>query len=568
MKSFVLNEMILVSHLERRARRLSFHPQVTVIKGPNDTGKSCLLKSIYRTFGAEPAKVHPKWKSAGVVSLVRFSVGDQGYSIFRGGNSFSLFSEDDSHIGTYSKVTSQLAPQIAQLFDFNLVLPDRQGATTVLPPAFLFLPYYVDQDVSWGNNWSSFVNLGQFPRWKKDLVYYHTGIRSNEYYQIRQKIRGLERNREEPEQRRKVLIGVRRRLERTLANARFDIDVTAYRAEIDRLLRECEALKKKEESYKQKMIELDTERIRLQAQRDIVDLTRRELRADYDFALDRLEDDEVECPTCGTVHSNSFKERFAIAQDEERCVGLLVELRDAIAANATDLAKQRSRLDEASADIESIEAILAEKQGDVTLKTLIENEGKKQLGRSLDRELESLTAAITAIDQQLADARSRLKTVDSPERRNEILGFYRNQMRRNLHQLAVNTLAEESYKQIDCTIRESGSDLPRALLAYYFSILKTVRAFGTSAFCPIVIDSPNTQDQDVTNYEGMLTLIKEQRPKDGQLVLGLVDDCDIDFGGTVVDMQERNYALSESQYSEARELIRRFEEINLFGVQG
>ena len=49
---------------------------------------------------------------------------------------------------------------------------------------------------------------------------------------------------------------------------------------------------------------------------------------------------------------------------------------------------------------------------------------------------------------------------------------------------------------MDITISETGSALPRALLAYYFTFLKIMNIYSTSTFCPIIIDSPNQQEQD------------------------------------------------------------------------
>jgi len=56
--------MFLISMAEKKAKKVKFHPQTTLILGGNDTGKSCLLKSIYSTFGAEPSIIHPNWKDA------------------------------------------------------------------------------------------------------------------------------------------------------------------------------------------------------------------------------------------------------------------------------------------------------------------------------------------------------------------------------------------------------------------------------------------------------------------------------------------------------------------------
>ena len=53
----------------------------------------------------------------------------------------------------------------------------------------------------------------------------------------------------------------------------------------------------------------------------------------------------------------------------------------------------------------------------------------------------------------------------------------------------------------------------RGLLAYYYSILHLMKEHSTAAFCPIIIDSPNQQDQDFVNLKKMLGFIRDKRPE-------------------------------------------------------
>ena len=64
MKSLQLENMLLVSHREKKARKIDFDPEVTVIKGENDTGKSSVIKSIQTAFGASPHNVHKNGSSS------------------------------------------------------------------------------------------------------------------------------------------------------------------------------------------------------------------------------------------------------------------------------------------------------------------------------------------------------------------------------------------------------------------------------------------------------------------------------------------------------------------------
>jgi hypothetical protein len=98
-------------------------------------------------------------------------------------------------------------------------------------------------------------------------------------------------------------------------------------------------------------------------------------------------------------------------------------------------------------------------------------------------------------------------------------------------------------------------------LAYYFAILHVMTKHSTSTFCPMVIDSPNQQDQDRTNMVRMLNFIRDNRPADSQLILGLVDQFGVEFGGDVIELKNKHQLLSDDDYeelsSELSELVMR-----------
>ncbi|MGR9346255.1 hypothetical protein ACU8NW_16765 [Rhizobium leguminosarum] len=60
----------------------------------------------------------------------------------------------------------------------------------------------------------------------------------------------------------------------------------------------------------------------------------------------------------------------------------------------------------------------------------------------------------------------------------------------------------------------------RAVLAYHLAFMKTVFQFSSALTAPMVIDSPNQQDQDATNVAAMIALILSTRPNSGQTILG------------------------------------------------
>ena len=125
MKRLIFEELLMMSTHEKSARRVIFHPEVTLIQGTNDTGKSSLMKTIYQTFGATPPNVHQRWVGAAVKSAVKFSIDGTRYTILRDGKTYALFDSEGGTLGTYTSVTKELAPVLASLFAFRLRLPLR-----------------------------------------------------------------------------------------------------------------------------------------------------------------------------------------------------------------------------------------------------------------------------------------------------------------------------------------------------------------------------------------------------------------------------------------------------------
>ena len=129
------------------------------------------------------------------------------------------------------------APLLARLFNFHLMLKPRgKSDENQATPAFLFLPFYLDQDKSWGANWCGFMRLSQFQKWKTDVAEFHAGIKPNEYYiekaalgQATEEFRGLS-------EKRNVMEGVLFDLATKLREARFDTDIDSYSREVQDLL--------------------------------------------------------------------------------------------------------------------------------------------------------------------------------------------------------------------------------------------------------------------------------------------------------------------------------------------
>ena len=214
-------------------------------------------------------------------------------------------------------------------------------------------------------------------------------------------------------------------------------------------------------------------------------------------------EDHVSCPTCGAEYENNFSERFAIAQDEQRCSELFLQLNKDLNDVNEKIVDTDKEFVSSLEEKQKIEEILHRRQGEVKLKDIIDSEGRKQIK--------------TVFEQQQSDI-----------------------------------------KKITTNINEVGSTLPRALAAYYFSILHLINKYSSTVFCPIIIDEPNQQGQDDINLPRLLKFIKERQPENSQLILGLENTENVEFEGTVINVSSKNSLLLEEEYPEVYKTMKPF----------
>lgn len=548
MKKFILSQILLISRNEQKAKKVTFNRRRTLILGTNDTGKSSLIKSIYYAFGAKSAKVNPKWGMVNPIILVHFFVDDISYSILRDGSFFAVYDENEILIKKFKGVSDGLSEFIAEMFSFNIQLPNQKGDIITPPPAYLFLPYYIDQDMGWQNPWQSFSNLSQIRNYRKPIVEYHTGLRGFEYYEVKNEIDSLNIELEETNKERKLSKNLLDKVKEKLSHVDFTVNLEDFKDEIKELLVECEKLKKDENALKEKLVELYNLKITITSQMEIARRAIDEARKDYNFAFEM--DDEVSCPTCGAGYTNSFAERFELAMSQNQCTDLFAELTKESWELEKVIDKVNKDFNRKNIEIERLEAILEQKKEQVRLRDLIENEGRKELKSIFEESIEQLETSIYEKSKLLSDKNDILKSFDNPKRKKTVKDYYITLMYQYLRALDVQNLTEDSYRDFTKNIKNTGSASTRTLIAYYFSIFHTIKKYSSCTFCPIIIDSPNQQAQVLEHIQAIYNFIISQQPKESQLILGVENTFDIDFECDIIELKEKYSLLQKSEYEE------------------
>lgn len=563
MKRLTISEILILSDKERKARRETFDPTRTIVFGANQTGKSSLIKSIYHTFGAEPAKQHPRWKAAEVKTVVKFSLDGANYQILRDGGYFAMFTGDGKFLKSFTRVTTELAPYLASLLNFGLILPSRDDAPQTPPPAFFFLPFYMDQDSSWQNPWNAFDRLYQFYSWKDALVDYHTGVKNNEYYSINADFITKRQRAQEAASAVRGVADVMRRLDKDSKATIFSLDPAVFEERIKRLIGESKALANSEDKLRVELSQLNAERA-LQANRlEIAERALGELSRDFAF-LSQMHTDTVECPTCGTLYANDFAARFAIATDEDKVAEFIAHLRAELRRIDAEISSVYDKYSVAKEQARRIQSILQEAHGEVTLQTVIESEGRRAADNLLTGQLQALRDASALAEGEAGKLKDILNALDkrAAGARVRRLEQYSKHLRQNFQSLDVSAFTQSVFQMLSPSIFETGSALPRALLGYQFAMLSLIFEYSPATVCPIVIDSPNQQGQDAIHLPQILDFIAKNQPANSQLILGVENDLGVQFGGKQITTPSEKYTLLqasqyESVHSDVYDLLKR-----------
>jgi hypothetical protein len=547
MKSLRFKKLWLVSETERAARSISFHPKMTLMVGKNHTGKSTILKHLFRTLGCDMKGKAVKWDNL-AISVLEFELDEVLYTAYRRANVFALRDESQEKIFATTNY-SEWAKHIASIFDFRLMLPTHQDKIAQATPPYLFLPYYMDQDGSWLQQWNSFDKLSQFANWKKPVAAYVTGQRPNGYYVAKFKESLAKAAVNEVTQELNVIAGALSRVKRSLPKTTMRLDVSAFRNEIAELLRVATQLRNDQESLRKRTFELASQKQSLAEQVGMARDALRELEGDLKYLTEPTTDQSLVCPTCGTTHENGFSVRLSVIDDAVTMRQVIAELEDDHRRVSDALADVKLKVNRTKHKSAEIEHSLRSKKGLLKLQDVVESKSADVVLNAFDKDISELKQRLVTEEANAADLKHKASQFDDPARTKLINEFYAERIELFASELGVQDLKDDVKKKPDASISASGSALPRSLLAYQYAVLHTAKEKGDSKAFPIVIDSPNQQGQDAQHLKQMLDFIVKRTPSDQQLILAVEDmPTNFSYAGDTIELKKPFKLLEQEEY--------------------
>jgi hypothetical protein len=546
------SRLCLLSQHEGKAFSLNFSSEATVLQAANGLGKSAVLKSLYDALGAEPPRIDLPWRSAQVETLLDFTVDDVPYAILSGQGSYAVFDAGGALQLRTRSIGNDLTDYLAKLLDFRLEMLNPQEQAVTPPPAYMFAPFYIDQDAGWKQPWTSFKRL-YLNNSPKTLAEYHSGIKPNEYYEAQARRNLMQVQRRELEAEREVLQQTLRKMQQVVTDIVLSFDLNDFQEESAQLLEESRKLHQDQSDYRQRLANISEERRLWLEQRDLVKATLAEIDENFAAALTRPS--EVECPTCGHHYQNAIADQFEIVKDKDGLYSSLIISQEKLHELDAKAQTERQNIAGLEEQITRINQVLGFRKADVSFNDVLVAQGRNEAAKLIRGQIAEIEDSIARKRIEEDAANDAMRTSLSPRRTAEIKAYFKDRLYEFSNHLSVR-IDDSRSPPITSSTFGRGSEGPRGIVAYYYAFLHTARKYSSSAFCPIVIDAPNQQGQD--DMEKIMRFIIDKRPPDSQVIVATEDLFGLtEADATIVHVGKRqNQLLDEDKYEEVSGIVR------------
>ena len=566
MKSLKFGRLVLVSDTTKSANQFMFQKRFNLITGKNNSiGKSSLLKNLFWAIGCEP-DFDQNWKSLDCKALLEFSIADSFYIVVRY-NDVIVFGKKGESYNKYFKITGEYSELFSKIVGFKAKLPNRADVPELEtpPPAYYFLPFYIDQLRSWTSPWDSFNNLGQYASWKATIVKYHTGYLAPQHFEIEDQIFELKHQKNEADEEVKRINTALDIVEKYVPKSKLAMTKDEFDLITSEVEQELGDLAKKQEELFNSVTKSQSIRYHLDNQLEIAKRAVLEIEKDYQFSVENIEGDEIECPLCGTVHDNSIVSRASILADKQQAEDQVKIIKDQIKIVGAEIEEQRTNLNNVRERISNINKKYRKRsdsgEEQLNLSMLVDSFAS----RAVQRNVESTKVKKESLSKQIIDKQKILKK----DQRKLLTKKHRDELSELFLSLLSEFIAKLDAKGINLNKVKHPSDYnkifgsggaaesTRAVLAYQIAVFRQIYSVTNKIPSPLVIDTPNQQEQANKNYELIIKLIMNDTPENSQIILCGMDNSQLNQYKTeanVIQLSDEKLLKNENYQALSKEV--------------
>lgn len=507
----------LVSARDESARKQLFN-QKTLFLGPNGTGKSRVIKNLYWVFGCKTRKRDAGTWDPDTVAALEFTYRDNDYMVVRDGKRLGMFGSNDQLLFSAENM-SAWSKLLGAFFGFELRLKRPQTATfSQAGPEYMLMPFYMDQDGSWGAGWDTFEQLTQFSDWKGATFESFIGMRPNAYFQAKHLSMEIG---ERVADRRKELEAQRaafKRVQDVLPKNLPSLNFAAFRTELAELGRKATKLQQEQVRIRGQLLGLVNTREKVQSELKVALAAYTELKGDFAYLTDRA-GEAIECPTCGTVHENSFHARILLSSDAESLGGLIMELRSQADEVGSKESNIRASLRVVERSIAELGKLQQERRAKLKLEDVLASQSKRTLDTAFQRVSADLSTALKKLEAEKAKADEEVKKFEDPDRLAQVRKYFSSQVSSLSNLVDVPVDEQIGDPKPGARAQSGGSSAPRSMLAVHLAMLATNAEWGDSPLFPFVVDTPQQSGQDDPNLTKMVEVLGRTAGVHHQVIL-------------------------------------------------
>lgn len=515
-----IDSIRLVDYKNKKAKKVEFKDGINLISSEkNSVGKSVIMKSIYHALGAQ-AVFDSNFKTDDIIFEECFRFNEKKYRIIRKNDDYAIFENDELKVFVKAGNIIKLAEFYKNSLNMSVFLRNRDNQTELVPPAYLFIPYYLDQDRSWKEDQEPFTKqtMSQYYAFNKnDLYLYHLGLYDDTYGELKSQIDSL-----------KVEIVNAKSEQKKMDESLNEIKILFDNQGSFCVNEELESMMRTNSQIMSNLFnKQNTLKSELYSQDVLKNKCINKLR-EMDDVLQKItngikiDEREVVCPNCESTFTIDLHDEMVSIYNKLFIENEKTTINQEINAINEKIIHLKAQIDDVTNAIENENEKIAKINNDyenyVTRKSL------SSVYEKLLTKMGELSSGILSKESDLREKEKIKNDIkqSTSEAKNDFINYYAEYLL-DLGVTNFNMQEIRAFKKLSL----SGSQYVRSTLALYFAFLKTKNTYNKEGYLwPLLIDSPREGEQDKFNSEKILKFILNNVFKNYQTIVATVNAND------------------------------------------
>lgn len=447
-----------------------------------------------------------------------------------------------------------MVKKLEEIFSFSVYLPNKTTKKIEMaPPAFTFMPYYIDQDTGWSGLYNSFANIDQYR--KNDRIkslYYHLNIYTrNTVELLARKDYLMEEIQNLKEKEEKLRITYEALLDET--DNLFPADTVEELEENMQIPKaQIAILVDRIGKTRNKMQSLETTLRQHEYQLEVIQEYQKIKLKEAPRA--NIEKNLHTCPQCGYTFDdelyNIVRSNYNFRNEDYMCQ----QIQLIIKSISEELQRHKDRYVELMKMLEEQEKVYDESQD--AYEVYVRQRGLKDSLKHFLKQLSDNASEQSGFGTEIKKIEKELRKLPNKK---EVEEKYIEYVRLNIIQLdAWNSAYEDNIKLLK-PIQAQGTLENKIILAQFVGLFQTMEYFKSRSIrLPFVVDSPRAKEPSVESSKNILKLIfqVDMLP---QVILATMDYADfqvqIEQKANVIVLTEKRKLLNSKDYHLHKEQI-------------